>query len=89
MKDTYFKIGDKVRVRKDLTLDEECKMLYSKEFDIVVEEMLSYVGKTVTITSSSSNGYYIEEDSEEWTWTDEMFELKNNLVTLSLLKEKE
>lgn len=75
-----YKVGDKVRVRKDLKVDK----CYGD--DRFISEMKKYLGKTVTISCIVGNKYYIAEDGEEWYWTDEMFEdtltilVKNNKV---------
>lgn len=67
-----YKVGDKVRVRSDLVVDED----YGEEY--FVEEMNQYKGKNVTIASVLENTYFkkyfILEDSEECVWTDEMFD---------------
>ena len=62
-----YKVGDRVRVRKDL----KDGALYGAQsyFDIDMKCML---GKTVTIASASQKGYTIKEFG--WMWTDEMFE---------------
>lgn len=65
-----YKVGDKVRVRSDLVLSET----YGGAF--VTEEMMSFLGKEVTISyvDNSDGTYHIEEISYHWWWTDEMFE---------------
>ena len=73
-----YKVGDKVRVRKDLKVDK----VY-KGYVFFVPEMKKYLGKTVTISGFAGNyGYFIEEDDEEWNWTDEMFEGIENITIL-------
>ena len=62
-----YKVGDKVRVREDLIAGE----LYGK--DIFASEMISFKGQTVTIKKIQNNKYLIEEDLEDWYWTEEMF----------------
>ena len=62
-----YKVGDKVRVREDLIAEE----LYGK--DVFVSEMTSFKGQTVTIKKIQDNKYLIEEDLEDWYWTEEMF----------------
>jgi ribosomal protein L21E len=66
-----YKIGDKVKIRKDLRegMGNPCAT--------VVEEMLQYRGKTMTVRSVLHNAYCMEEDANTWggwSWTDEMFE---------------
>lgn len=69
-----YKVGDKVRVRKDLVKGNRYKMKSNDYSDRVVQEMYEKAGKVVTIkrVSSSEYGYIIEED--DWNWTDDMFE---------------
>ena len=68
-----YKPGDKVRVREDLEAYREYRM-ESGYTDTAVEEMLLFRGKIVTIFGFSDNAYLVEEDTENWNWTDEMFE---------------
>lgn len=62
-----FKVGDKVRVRRDLDT--------SKDYgaDRAVSEMVAMAGQVVTIGTVDTNTYTIEEDQTKWGWTDEMF----------------
>ena len=64
------KVGDKVRIRKDLRID--------KEYDevSVVDEMGTWIGEEVTISKvfAEDNGYGIKEDDGYFLWTDSMFE---------------
>ena len=61
-----YKVGDKVRVRKDLIAGE----LYGK--DIFASEMIPFKGQSVTIKKIVEDKYEIEEDSQTWWWTYEM-----------------
>ena len=63
-----FKVGDKVRVRKDL----DCNEKYGK-FS-VVEEMKKYAGEETTVNAISYGGYKLEIDGSEWLWSEEMLE---------------
>jgi hypothetical protein len=66
-----YKVGDKVRVRKDLVIDS---VYGGYSFP---EGMAMFRGKVVTISKRLNNGkYYILEDNSgyAWTWTNEMFE---------------
>jgi hypothetical protein len=63
-----YKVGDKVRVRKGLTVDS----CYGRED--FVEEMKSFIGKIVTISKVIDEEYMILEDDGDYAWTDEMFE---------------
>jgi hypothetical protein len=62
-----YKVGDKVRVRKDLAVGSN----YGRER--FVENMKSFIGKVVTISNVSDAEYMILED-DSYGWTDEMFE---------------
>ena len=59
-----YKVGDKVRVREDLNIDERYGLLYA------IDEMIKK--KTVTIAYVYDGYYGIKEDI--LMWTDEMFE---------------
>lgn len=66
-----YKIGDKVRVKRELKEGDD--------FDIYVsEEMAKYAGKIVTIAKITkaydSNLRYEIEGDRFWTWTEDMFE---------------
>jgi hypothetical protein len=63
-----YKVGDKVRVKKDLVIDSS----YGRED--FVEEMKSFIGKIVTISKVIDEEYMILEDDGDYAWTDEMFE---------------
>lgn len=64
-----YKVGDKVRIRKDLMIFER----YGKQ--TFVEQMEKYKGMPATISEVFSDAYHIKEDKgENWNWTDEMFE---------------
>ena len=77
-----YKIGDKVKVRCDLKLHVDYCMC-DGTLDIEINrEMKDKGGATVTIKGYDSNGrYLIEED--EWHWTDEMFNDKNDDIYVS------
>lgn len=67
------KIGDKVKIRKDLKLDEEYDGMD------VNEEMVLLCDKEATISEvlPDDNGYEIEEDEGYFLWTDSMFNMTN------------
>jgi len=69
-----YKVGDQVRVRKDLEVDKE----YGD--NCFVDSMKEYSGKKVTITNICYGNYEIKEDNETFYWTNEMFE---GLVTFT------
>lgn len=76
-----FNVGDKVRVRKDLTNDRYFGEDGSR--NSVVDGMLKFKGEVVTISKVRPNdGYFIEEDS--WVWVDGMFE--NDVVIEDAIK---
>jgi hypothetical protein len=66
-----FKVGDKVRVRKDLILNERYYMNNREHHDSFVGGMKNLMGKVVTIASVGYT-YRIKENS--YNWVDEMFE---------------
>lgn len=64
-----FKVGDRVRIRKDLEIDET----YGE--NIFVEEMKYLWGEVVTISKVCEAGQYrLVEDETGCCWTDEMLE---------------
>ena len=69
-----YKVGDKVKVREDLEVD---KRYGTEEF---IEEMEEYKGKIVTIDTVNEDDYYIEEDKQSWSWTEEMLEDEEMII---------
>lgn len=65
-----YKVGDKVKVRPDLSIKD-----YGTE--CAIEEMLSFKGEHVTISQVNVDDYFIEEDDGQFYWTDEMFLFTN------------
>ena len=63
-----YKVGDKVRVRRDLQI---CTYYEAYMF---VSGMNDYKGSVVTISKVCPTYYWIEEDERCWIWTDEMFD---------------
>lgn len=65
-----YKVGDKVRVRKDLRVNKVYGDLAT------VRGMMSFCGKEVTISKVLYNGYELLEDGflVKYSWTDEMLE---------------
>lgn len=64
-----YKVGDKVRIREDLVTGGN----YGGS--VAVDDMTDMGGSVVTIGRVGEvHGYYIEEDPDEYCWTDEMFE---------------
>lgn len=69
-----YKVGDKVRVRKDLVVDKRYGI------DVFTEGMKKYSGKTMTVVNIISTGKYeFKEDNKTWSWTDEMLENVENI----------
>ena len=65
-----YKVGDKVRVRKDLVEGTH----YGKY--VVTSDMIDMSGMVLTIKEVDTCGGYIAlEDPYSYYWTDEMFEL--------------
>jgi hypothetical protein len=71
-----YKVGDKVRVRKDIKSGERfCLCSFTDEMQI-------YAGKIVTIkTEIGSGGYEIIEDNGACIWKEEMFDEPLNRET--------
>lgn len=64
-----YKVGDKVRVRRDLVVNSD----YGE--DIFIADMKKYSGKTMTVSKiTSTNKYEFKEDINNYNWTDEMLE---------------
>ena len=66
-----YKVGDKVRVRKDLA-EKEYPMEDEQYGHVAVSYMCELRGKVVTISNAMRTGYFIKESG--YYWTDEMFE---------------
>lgn len=64
-----FKVGDRVKVRKDLKYN----VFYGG--NRVNEQMFMHRGQILTIRAVDGNNYLMEEDN--WHWNDEMFENKD------------
>ncbi len=78
-----YKVGDKVRVREDLVVDQ----WYGR--DVFISEMVSFKEKIVTIKKIYTDIYTIVEDSGKWHWTEEMFlpVIKYNIGDKVLIKK--
>lgn len=66
VKSEEYEVGDEVVIRKDLKLDVD----YGA--DDIVEEMIPFLGKVVTVSEKIGVKYHIEEDDGRWSWTNEM-----------------
>lgn len=67
-----YKVGSRVRVRKDIKCHEYYLMEDGVIEDCVVKEMLKFCGKVVTI-SYADGKYKIKEDGGDYWWVDGMF----------------
>lgn len=74
-----YKVGDKVRVRRDLKAYE----IYGS--NMLTKSMEKFVGKTVTISGVGITSYTIEE-MEVAYWTDEMFEPVEEMSAIEALE---
>lgn len=63
-----FKVGDKVRIRKDLVTNRQ----YGN--NTVMKEMLEFLDEETKIAKVGSFDYSLEIDDGYWGWTDEMLE---------------
>ena len=59
-----FKVGDKVRVVKDLTLEDVGQ----------VHDMLEFGGLEATVETVFDQAYHLTVDNHEWYWMDELLE---------------
>lgn len=72
-----YKVGDKVRVRKDLVAD------FHYGEDAFTSAMEKYLGKIMTISSIVKNcKYRLKEDIGYWNWTEEMLEDVEDITIL-------
>lgn len=78
MTDYMYHPGDRVRVRLDLSEDEEYKMLSGKnkgESWLVLSWMKKYAGQEIVIEEIELyRGVYKAQGIDDCIWTDEMFE---------------
>lgn len=73
-----YKVGDKVKIRKDLNTSE---MYGSWDCSL---DMASYRGMIATIINCYNDSYHIDVDDECYDWTDEMFEDDVNEQTVDI-----
>lgn len=79
-----YKVGDKVRIRKDLIIKEQYNDL------TFVPAMVQYMGKVATITEIRFEDVYgIDLDGCNWCWSNEMFEDVNEDVMKLENKDEE
>lgn len=74
------KVGDKVRVRKNIEPFERCGC-YSFPASMCV-----YKGVTAKITKVKCDSYSINVDNGKWDWTDEMFEPVEEMSAAEAIK---
>lgn len=76
-----YKVGDKVRIREDLVMGGN----YGGS--VAVDDMVDMGGNVVTIGRVGEvHGYYIEEDPDDYCWTDEMFEPVKEMSAIEALE---
>lgn len=77
-----FKVGDKVRIKKDLDSNKKYRVL-------IVSEMEEYKGKVAEIVAvRGKTGYALDIDKGYWKWSDDTFELvESKKFTKSDLKD--
>ena len=63
-----YKVGDKVKIREDLVVDNKYGV------DTYVDDMEQYKGKIATVIRITDNNKYKLDVDSYWCWTDEMFE---------------
>jgi hypothetical protein len=70
-----YKVGDKVRVRKDIKCGEWYTNKSKSCGALITKEMSRFIGNEVTIAAISPyGGYYIKEDDEPHAWEEFLFE---------------
>lgn len=69
-----YKVGDKVRIRRDLKRGDGYTMAGERWSNSVTPSMAARRGEEVEITGTWDWGYTISGDEVSWTWTDSMFE---------------
>lgn len=69
---TKFKVGDKVKIRKDLLPGE---VYYSKNVSVkFTKEMYKYKGKIGKVIFASKLGFFLDIDHKENIWSHDMLE---------------
>ena len=74
-----YRVGSRVRVRKDLKYFEYYPMEDGDAEDCVTKNMLELCGKVVTI-SYADGKYKVKEDEGGFWWTDGMFDTSKCLM---------
>lgn len=86
--DYKYKVGQKVRIREDLTAGAKYPMQSGEEYGYdpgANENMEAHRGQIMTIERYFYGVYELCEDREHWSWTDTMFESPKPLTCKSLL----
>lgn len=78
-----FKVGDKVRIRKDLKSRERYNGI---SFTVEMEE---YRGKVAKITKIIFDNYKLDIDDGEWFWSDNMLEHVPNLENGDIITRRD
>ena len=78
-----FKVGDKVRIRKDLKSSERYNGI---SFTVEMEE---YRGKVAKITKIIFDNYELDIDDGEWCWSDNMLEHVLNLENGDIITRRD
>ena len=78
-----FKVGDKVRIRKDLKSIERYNGI---SFTVEMEE---YRGKVAEITKIIFDNYELDIDDGEWFWSDNMLEHVPNLENGDIITRRD
>ncbi len=85
--DYKYKVGQRVRVRNDLSIRQTYRMKsgpnYKSVSNSVNGEMTQFCGEFVHIEAIHCDQYLLKEVG--WHWTDEMFEPEGRIVCKSLL----
>ena len=78
-----YKVGDKVRIRKDLIEEKEYYMDDRIIHDMVTSEMYEHRGELVTIQRITTRGKYrIAEFCQDLNWVDGMFKPEKQFNSL-------
>ena len=85
--DYKYKIGQRVRVRNDLSTKQSYRMKSGPDYkygsNSTNDDMMKFRGQFVHIKGFSGGQYLLNEVG--WHWTDEMFEPESRIACKSLL----
>ena len=71
-----FKVGDKVRVLENLTLEDVGR----------VHDMFEFRGLEATVETVFDQAYHLTVDNHEWYWMDELLEPVEEELEMSIVK---